>query len=268
MKSKHTKTLFNIPPAKSVYAPKTPNQILYHDILNKDTDYLLSVVGPAGTGKTLLACVKGIEQLKENKIDKIIITRPVVSVEEENIGFLPGSLEKKMDPWVRPIYDVFLDFYSKKELRDLIVNNKIEISPLGFMRGRTFKDSFIIADEMQNSTPNQMLMLLTRMGINSKIVITGDLHQSDLGNNNGLRDLMYKLENNQNNDNNNFYLVKLDETDVQRSNIVTQVLNLYKKKDENVIPLNVSPLNKSIKRNDDCALIPIDHMYKTTHLGK
>ena len=228
-----------------IYTPKTENQILYNNILNKDTEYLLSVVGPAGTGKTLLACVKGIEKLKENKVEKIIITRPVVSVEEENIGFLPGNIEKKMDPWVRPIHDIFLEFYTKKEVNDLILNNKLEISPLGFMRGRTFKNSLVIADEMQNSTPNQMLMLLTRLGINSKIVITGDLNQSDLGNKNGLKDLIEKMEKKTYE---NFYLVKLDETDVQRSNIVNEVLKMYKKEE--------------IIKNSDAALIPINHVSK------
>jgi len=229
----------------NIYTPKTENQILYNSILNKDTEYLLSVVGPAGTGKTLLACVRGIEKLKENKIEKIIITRPVVSVEEENLGFLPGNIEKKMDPWVRPIYDVFLDFYSKKEVNELILNNKIEISPLGFMRGRTFKSSLVIADEMQNSTPNQMLMLLTRLGMNSKIVITGDLNQSDLKEKNGLQDLINKM-NKKTID--NFYLVKMNERDIQRSNIVTQVLDLYKKEE--------------IIKNSDAALIPINHLSK------
>ena len=250
----------------NLYNPKTQNQILYNNILDKDNEYLLSVVGPAGTGKTFLACLKGIEKLKENKVEKIIITRPIVSVEEENIGFLPGNIEKKMDPWVRPIHDVFLEFYTKKELNDLILNNKLEISPLGFMRGRTFKNSLVIADEMQNSTPNQMLMLLTRLGINSKIVITGDLNQSDLGNKNGLKDLIDKM-NKKIPD--NFYLIKLDETDVQRSNIVSDVLKLYNEekpliqdnKNIEVIKKNVeNEIIKNTKSNDDAALIPINHL--------
>ena len=252
----------------NLYTPKSPNQILYNNILDKDNEYLLSVVGPAGTGKTFLACLKGIEKLKENKVEKIIITRPIVSVEEENIGFLPGNIEKKMDPWVRPIHDVFLEFYTKKELNDLILNNKLEISPLGFMRGRTFKNSLVIADEMQNSTPNQMLMLLTRLGINSKIVVTGDLNQSDLGNKNGLKDLIEKMERKTYE---NFYLVKLDETDVQRSNIVNEVLKMYKKgeiiknNDAALIPINhVSKnyKNEEIIKNNDAALIPINHVSK------
>ena len=266
----------------NIYAPKTENQIKYNDILSKDSEYLLSIIGPAGSGKTFMACVKAIEKLKENKIEKIIITRPIISVEDENIGFLPGNIEKKMDPWVRPIYDVFLDFYSKKEINDLILNNKIEISPLGFMRGRTFKNSFIIADEMQNSSPNQMLMLLTRLGINSRIVITGDLQQSDLGVKNGLNDLVYKLEN-QITD--NFYLIKLNETDIQRSIIVNNVLKLYNKKEDKPVNLlnltdtkntdkdisdkdisdkdisdkDISDNKKYINKNDDAALIPISH---------
>ena len=209
----------------NLYTPKTNNQKKYNKILENDGDYILSVIGPSGTGKTLLACVKAIEKLKENKIDKIIITRPIVSVEDENIGFLPGNLEKKMDPWTRPIYDVFLDFYSKAEINNMIINNKIEISPLGYMRGRTFKNSFILADEMQNSTPNQMLMLLTRVGINSKIVITGDLKQSDITNENGLKDLTNKLKTK--NIPNNFHLIQMDDSDIQRSNIVIDILKLY-----------------------------------------
>jgi phosphate starvation-inducible PhoH-like protein len=261
----------------NIYTPKTQNQILYNNILCKDTEYLLTVVGPAGTGKTFLACVKAIEKLKENKIEKIIITRPVISVEDENIGFLPGNIEKKMDPWVRPIYDVFLDFYSRKDINDLILNNKIEISPLGFMRGRTFKNSLIIADEMQNSTPNQMLMLLTRIGINSRIIITGDLQQSDLGSKNGLQDLITKLNKEIPN---NFYLMEMNEKDVQRSDIVTKVLHLYKKNDDKEIKKNVKKIKtdeKKIKKDiketipivknnntiipiksiDDAALIPL-----------
>ena len=232
----------------NIYSPKTQNQIIYNNVLTRDTEYLVSVIGPAGTGKTLLACVKGIEKLKENKIEKIIITRPIVSVEEEELGFLPGNIDRKMDPWVRPIYDVFLDFYSKKEMSDLILNNKIEISPLGFMRGRTFKNSLIIADEMQNSTPNQMLMLLTRIGIGSQIVITGDLEQSDLISKNGLQDLVYKLETKKNTFE-NFYLIKMNEDDIQRSNIVRQVLKLYKKPDQITPFLNLGENKTDINFN-------------------
>jgi phosphate starvation-inducible PhoH-like protein len=256
-----------------LYIPKTENQKKYDNILAQDSNYVLSVVGPPGTGKTLLSCVTAIQKLKENKIDKIIITRPIVSVEEENIGFLPGNLEKKMDPWTRPIYDVFLDFYSKAEINNMIINNKIEISPLGYMRGRTFKNSFILADEMQNSTPNQMLMLLTRIGINSKIVITGDLKQSDLINDNGLEDLVFRFKNKKIPD--NFYLIEMNDSDIQRSDIVVDILKIYDKYEEpnkivkneeiTTIVKNEEP-NKIVKNEenhkvniyeDDAALIPL-----------
>ena len=125
-----------------------------------------------------MAFNSAVNCLKENKIDKIIITRPVVPVEED-IGFLPGSMAKKMDPWTRPIFDIFEEYYSKAQVNNMVLNGQIEISPLGYMRGRTFKNAFIIADEMQNSSPNQMMMLTTRFGEGSKMVITGDLKQAD-----------------------------------------------------------------------------------------
>jgi len=270
---------------KYLYNPKTENQQKYFDLLNQDNEYILTVYGPPGTGKTLLACVNAIQKLKENKIDKIIITRPVIAVEDENIGFLPGNIEKKMDPWTRPIYDVFLDFYSKAEIKNLILSNKIEISPLGYMRGRTFKNCFILADEMQNSTPNQMLMLLTRIGHNTKIVITGDLEQSDILNKNGLQDLVIKLNESENN--NNFHLIKMIDDDIQRSDIVKEILKLYKKTNEKDISIvkeistvkeisiikesnktnekNITIVNKmniDYNNNNDAALIPINHISK------
>lgn len=259
---------------KYLYLPKTKNQQKYVEYLDSKNDYILSVVGPAGTGKTLLACNKAIEELKNKNINKIVITRPVVPVEEE-LGFLPGNIEKKMNPWIRPIFDIFLETYSKSEINNMIINNIIEISPLGFMRGRTFKNSFIIADEMQNSTPNQMLMLLTRIGINSKMVITGDLAQSDRIKNNGLRDFVYRIKNNVMPD--NFNLIEMENSDIQRSKLVNDVLRLYnieEDNEKNKIPkkivddkikkeLNMTKLIKSTKNgNNDAALIPIKDMYK------
>lgn len=261
-------------PNKYLYLPKTKNQEKYVKYLDSKNDYILSVIGPAGTGKTLLACNKAIEELKNKNIDKIIITRPVVPVEEE-LGFLPGNIEKKMNPWIRPIFDIFLETYSKCEINNMILNNIIEISPLGFMRGRTFKNSFIIADEMQNSTPNQMLMLLTRIGTNSKMVITGDLAQSDRIKNNGLRDFIYRIKNNVISD--NFNLIEMENSDIQRSKLVNDVLRLYnieEDNEKNKIPkkivddkikkeLNTTKLIKSTKNgNNDAALIPIKDMYK------
>jgi phosphate starvation-inducible PhoH-like protein len=257
----------------NIYTPKTQNQVLYNNILIKDTEYLLSVIGPAGTGKTLLACVKAIEKLKENKIEKLIITRPVISVEDENIGFLPGNIEKKMDPWVRPIYDVFLDFYSKKEINYLVFNNKIEISPLGFMRGRTFKNSFIIADEMQNSSPNQMIMLTTRIGTNSKMVITGDLKQTDRTiDNNGLSDLIQKINtfnkhNTKLDNETDIEIIEFEKSDIERSPVVEKLINIYNfEVKENKVKINTVTTNYNrtnnynIKYDSDAALIPIHLM--------
>lgn len=214
----------------SIFNPRTENQKNYVKYLNLEKDYIISVIGPAGTGKTLFACNRAIDCLKKKTINKIVITRPAISVEEE-LGFLPGNLEKKMAPWTRPLFDIFLESFSRTDLNNMINNNVIEISPLGFMRGRTFKDSFIIADEMQNSSPNQMLMLLTRIGMNSKMVITGDLEQSDRMENNGLKDFITRLKCKTPE---NFYLVEMEDKDVQRSHLVNEVLNLYSLKNLNM----------------------------------
>ena len=267
--------------SKKIYTPKTENQKIYTNYLESQHNYILSAIGPAGTGKTLLACNEAIYQLKRKTIEKIIITRPVVTVEED-IGFLPGNLEKKMDPWVRPIFDILQESYTKSDIKNMMANDIIEISPLGFMRGRTFKNSFIIADEMQNSTPNQMLMLLTRIGINSKMVITGDLAQSDRIENNGLKDFVNKLKNNKIPE--YFYLVEMDEKDVQRCQLVNDVLQLYNPKKietiENVKslePIKNNTVNTGIVKhfdsfektidatkngNRDAALIPLKDIKK------
>jgi phosphate starvation-inducible PhoH-like protein len=207
----------------NLYNPKTANQEKYLKYLNDKTNKIIISTGPAGTGKTLFACQKSILQLKEQEIDKIIITRPLVTVEEE-IGFLPGNIIKKMDPWTKPIFDIFLEFYSKSELDLMLYNGKIEICPLAFMRGRTFKNAFIIADEMQNSSPNQMKMLVTRLGMNSRMVITGDLHQTDIVNKNGLYDLINKLNNFKTN---LIKLIRFENEDIERSEIVKTVIAMY-----------------------------------------
>ena len=154
----------------------------------------------------------------------------MVTVEEE-IGFLPGNIIKKMDPWTKPIFDIFLEFYSKTELDLMLYNGKIEICPLAFMRGRTFKNAFIIADEMQNSSPNQMKMLVTRLGVNSRMVITGDLNQTDFVKENGLHDFISRFENY-----NNCQLIKLvrlESEDIERSEIVKNVIAIYDYKNGN-----------------------------------
>jgi len=222
------------------YSPKTTNQKAYWKYLNDPNVSIVLGTGPAGTGKTLFACNTAIQLLKRGDIQKIVLTRPVVAVEED-LGFLPGNLVMKMDPWTRPIFDILLEFYSQKDVDAMVQSGVIEISPLAYMRGRTFKRAFIIADEMQNSSPNQMMMLTTRIGEGSKMVITGDLKQSDRSADNGLLDLMQKLR--------GFRLSKPEEAgelriravemsmeDVERSAVVKQVLALYETPAYRVVP--------------------------------
>ena len=149
-------------------------------------------IGPAGTGKTLIAVLTAIKLFKEGVVDKIIVTRPAVSVDED-LGFLPGTLEQKMAPWTRPIFDVLRDYFTAKDIEGMIAEGVLEIAPLAYMRGRTFKKAYIIADEMQNSTANQMKMLLTRLGEGSKMAVTGDLNQADRLKDNGLIDFIDHL---------------------------------------------------------------------------
>jgi phosphate starvation-inducible PhoH-like protein len=212
----------------NIYKPKTMNQQKYLQAIENENTKLVIANGPAGTGKTLFACISAIELLKNNNIDKIILTRPLVSVEEE-IGFLPGNINQKMDPWTKPIIDIFSEYYNRLDIEKMIYNNILEIIPLGLMRGRTFKNSYIIADEMQNSTPNQMKMITTRIGEDSKMIITGDLNQSDLKDKNGLDDLITKYESyrNTNDLNDLIQIIKLENTDIERSKIVKTIMNIY-----------------------------------------
>lgn len=207
--------------------PKNINQRYYVDYLNDENNHIVLGIGSAGTGKTMFACYQAINNFNSGVANKIILTRPMVSVDEEDIGFLPGDINAKMAPWVRPFMDIFSEYYSQKELNRMILEKTIEISPLAFMRGRTFKDAFIIADEMQNSSPSQMLMLITRIGDSSRMVITGDLQQSDrtsLGLSNGLNDFFSRLENK---DTSGIKYVQFKEGDIERSEIVKTVLKLY-----------------------------------------
>jgi phosphate starvation-inducible PhoH-like protein len=163
----------------------------------------------------MLACEAAVHRIRLGQVQRIIVTRPAVSADEE-LGFLPGKLEKKMEPWIRPMMEIF-----EKER----VQKSVEIVPLAYMRGRTFKDSFIIADEMQNSTANQMKMVLTRLGDESKLVVTGDLNQSDLPtNSNGLTDFIYRIGGRELE-----YIdyVKMTGEDIQRHPAIKEVLGLY-----------------------------------------
>jgi phosphate starvation-inducible PhoH-like protein len=169
--------------------PKSLNQETYIDLLTNPSKLIIFATGPAGTGKTMLAVMAAIKAYQEGECKKIVITRPAVGVDDEEHGFLPGDINQKMAPWTRPIMDVFAEYYRQSEITKMLDESIIEVSPLAFMRGRTFKHSWIIADEMQNATPSQMKMLLTRLGEKSKMVVTGDTQQADRKeDNNGLLD--------------------------------------------------------------------------------
>ena len=181
-------------------------------------------IGPAGTGKTLLAVQVAIKNFKDGLVDKIVITRPAVSVDED-LGFLPGTMEDKMAPWTRPIFDVFKEYYSPREVEGMIQEGIVEIAPLSYMRGRTFKKAFIVADEMQNATPSQMKMLLTRIGEKSYMVVTGDLHQADRASDNGLLEFVKKLEGYR--ETSCIDIVRFQHSDIERHKAVSEVLDIY-----------------------------------------
>ena len=215
----------NLPQKKrSVHVvPRNRNQEEYLLQLLDPSKNIVFALGPAGTGKTLIACQVGIKLFKEGLVDKIVVTRPAVSVDEDH-GFLPGTLEQKMAPWTRPIMDVLAEYYYAKDIENMIREGVIEISPLAYMRGRTFKNSYIIADEMQNATPNQMKMLLTRLGEGSKMVVTGDLRQADRLNDNGLIDFCERLHGKQLD---LLSVCRFGMKDIERHEAVKEVLSLY-----------------------------------------
>ena len=225
MKMKNNHNLKIAIPNLNKYQPRTVNQFKYVEHLTNSSVSIVGAVGPAGTGKTLFACHAAVGALKSGAVDKIIITRPLISVDEEQLGFLPGSIVQKMDPWTRPIFDILGEFYSANQIQTMVQTGVIEISPLAYMRGRTFKRSFIIADEMQNSSPNQMIMMLTRIGEDSKMVITGDLKQSDRSGVNGLLDFIQKMRTSD--EQSLIQFVELESVDIQRSPVVARIIDIY-----------------------------------------
>jgi phosphate starvation-inducible PhoH-like protein len=212
---------------KPVYKPKGENQKKYCELLSNPDIPLVFGIGPAGCGKTLFACITAMNQYNLRMIDKIILTRPIIPVDEEDIGFLPGTMINKMDPWIRPIFDIFEEYYSKTELAGMLKSGVIEICPLAYMRGRTFKRSFIIADEMQNSSPNQMKMLATRLGEESKMVVMGDLLQGDRGLSNGLSDIIGRYNRFGDVDDLGIGFAMMNTGDIERSRLVVSILKLY-----------------------------------------
>ena len=265
---------------KVKYFPRTDNQRAYVEALEDNFSPLIFGLGPAGTGKTLFACEVGIRALKMKHFDKIVITRPLVSVQQESVGYLPGNMKDKMDPWTRPIIDVLCEILRKEDVENMIKSGIIEISPLGYMRGRTFKNAWIIADEMQNSSPIQMKMLTTRIGDGSKMVINGDLQQSDFCGSNGLDDILKRVrdfEGNRHMDiTNDTYdhirIVEMQHFDIQRSPIVAKLMKIY---DENFC-FNQDEIIDTVidvddvddddvddepkKKNQDAALMPPSHL--------
>ena len=207
---------------KTIY-PKTKNQELFlKEMRSKDVVF---AVGPAGTGKTYLAVAYAVSLFVEGKINRLILSRPAVEA-GERLGFLPGDMKEKIDPYLRPLYDAFYEMMPGEEIDRKMVNNLIEIAPLAFMRGRTLNKSFIILDEAQNTLSTQMKMFLTRLGQNSKIVITGDLSQKDLPDNakSGMQDAMEKLEKVK-----DIGFVHLNSSDVCRHTLVEKIINAYDK---------------------------------------
>jgi phosphate starvation-inducible PhoH-like protein len=207
----------------------TPCQKKFQSLINDKTIPIVFGVGASGTGKTMVTVNESFDLLKRNKVKKIIITRPVISVDEE-IGFLPGTLNEKMSPWVNPIFDYFNEI-EPRLAQNLMSSNQLEIVPLAFIRGRTFNNACIIGDEMQNATPIQMKALLTRIGRNSKIIISGDLQQSDLEKENGLYNIL-KLIKNKYEYPNDMYddgigIVNFDKSEIMRNPVIKNILDLY-----------------------------------------
>tara|TARA_B100000579_G_C22819770_1_gene849912 strand:+ start:905 stop:1849 length:945 start_codon:yes stop_codon:yes gene_type:complete len=221
--SNFKKDLF-IQTKKRKIIPRSKNQKKYFELLNEKN--IVFAIGPAGTGKTFIAVAKAISSLLDGKIKKIILSRPAVEAGEK-LGFLPGDLKEKVDPFLRPIYDALYDMLPFDQVEKKINNNIIEIAPIAFMRGRTLEDCFIILDEAQNTTKIQMKMFLTRLGRNSQMVVVGDTTQIDLvsKNDSGLVDASKKL-----NKIDDIGFITLEEDDVVRHDVVKKIIHAYEGK--------------------------------------
>jgi phosphate starvation-inducible PhoH-like protein len=211
---------------KKLLAPKTLNQRRYIDAIERHG--LTFGVGPAGTGKTYLAVAMAVSAYLAKKVNRIILTRPAVEA-GERLGFLPGTLQEKIDPYLRPLYDALFDMLEADKVEKLIERNTIEVAPLAFMRGRTLNDAFIILDEAQNTTVEQMKMALTRMGFNSKMVVTGDLTQTDLpaSKRSGLQDAIEVLHGVE-----GISFIHFDDKDVVRHSLVQAIVRAYDRHQE------------------------------------
>lgn len=207
-----------------VIRPKTLGQKRYVDAIRDHT--VTFCLGPAGTGKTYLAMSMAVAALRRHEIGRIVLTRPVVEA-GENLGFLPGTLEEKIDPYMRPLYDAMFDMADAERVNALIERGVIEIAPLAYMRGRTLNDAFVVLDEAQNTTPEQMKMFLTRLGFNSKFIVTGDMSQRDLPGRGGLTDIEEILAGVD-----DVSFIHLDRSDVVRHALVGRIVEAYDKYEE------------------------------------
>ncbi|MEW5707043.1 MAG: PhoH family protein [Actinomycetota bacterium] len=211
---------------RKVIGPKTAGQKAYVDAIRKST--VTFAVGPAGTGKTYLAMAMAVRALKDKEVGRIILTRPAVEAGEK-LGYLPGDLYQKVDPYLRPLYDALYDMMDAEQFQLLMEKGIIEVAPLAYMRGRTLNDSFIILDEAQNTSPEQMKMFLTRLGFGSKVVVTGDITQIDLpqGQHSGLLVVESILAGI-----NGISFIKLSARDVVRHKLVQSIVEAYKRYDD------------------------------------
>ncbi|MGE0090766.1 MAG: PhoH family protein [Bacteroidales bacterium] len=212
--------------AKPIRARTVNQQRLVDEYITND---MLFAIGPAGSGKTYTAIALAVRAFKNKEVKRIILTRPAVEA-GENLGFLPGDLKEKLDPYLRPLYDALMDMIQPKKLAELIEDGIIEIAPLAYMRGRTLDNAFVILDEAQNTTVNQLKMFLTRMGKNAKFIITGDITQIDLPrkSDSGLVQALNLLK-----DIKGISILYFDERDIIRHHLVKYIVNAYKKQDDN-----------------------------------
>ena len=211
------------PRQKIRLVPKNLAQETYIDALEDPSVNIVFAMGYAGSGKTYLATLFAIQQLRQGVVQKIVVTRPNIAVDDKDIGFLPGDIMKKMAPWTKPVLDVFEEHYSIKDITAMIEEGVIELVPMAYIRGRTFKNAIVLLDEAQNTTPTSMLSALTRIGEGSKMVVTGDIKQSDRGmNNNGLADFVNRFDSSS-----RIRICKFDKDSVERHPVITEILRMY-----------------------------------------
>lgn len=206
--------------------PKSVNQEKYILELENNEKPIVVATGPAGTGKTLIATLWSIKEFEAGNYKKITITRPNIAVDDKDIGFLPGDIFKKMTPWMMPILDIFREYYSKQELEYLMKEEIIEICPIAYIRGRTFKNAVVIVDEAQGTTTNSMISILTRIGENSKMIITGDINQTDRRGDNGLQSFIDRIKSKK--ETKHISLVEFNDEDIERHPAVREIIEMYK----------------------------------------